>query len=76
MDILVEVDSESSKKQSGPHDSTEDLDVDSRFKLRDQPSHVSLISRRSNADQKGERLVNVPVIKNPKKSDNPEIESQ
>ena len=50
MDILVEVDSESSKKQSRPHDSTEDLDVDSRFKLRDQPSHVSLISRRSNAD--------------------------
>ena len=50
MDILVEVDSESSKNQSGPHDSTEDLDVDSRFKLRDQPSHVSLISRRSNAD--------------------------
>ena len=69
MDILVEVDSESSNKQreSRAHDQTEDLDVDSRFKLRDQPSNDSLISRRSNADQKGERQVNPPVIKDPKK---------
>ena len=38
-------------------ESGEGLDIESRFQLQDQPSRISIVSRQSNTDMKGEDLV-------------------